>query len=120
METPKPSSEQWNPEASIARKPSRIAQAASEWGCPCPGLGQVLADARKACGLSQAFLAEHLQVSLRTVKRWESGRTVPRWKRLEYLFAYLEIPVQEALRTKRRLCGLPASGLDEFTDLLVQ
>lgn len=116
METPKPNPE---PNPSASRNPLRIAQAALGPQDTGTGVGQLLRKHRRASGLSQAFLANHLQVHLRTVKGWESGRSVPRGKKLEYLFHYLDIPLQEVLVVKRRLLGLPQNRLDEFTDLHV-
>lgn len=95
------------------------AKAAPEPPWPGQCLGQLLRKHRKACGLTQAFMAEHLFVTVRTVKRWESGRSVPRGNRLEYLLTYYEIPLQEVIQAKRRLYRMSDSGLDRFTDLRV-
>lgn len=99
---------------------ARIAQAASAGVRPCADVGQVLGASRRACGLSQRHLAQHMGVTVRTVKRWERGVCLPQGAKQLYLFAYLEIPLQSVLQLKVKSAGPHTRTLlDKFTDLRV-
>lgn len=54
--------------------------------------------ARVGMGLSQAQLAERLNVSQATVALWESGNTFPKARNLVELSEILEIPVEDLLK----------------------
>lgn len=104
----------------IACSMLRIAQDRSQGVRPCEEIGRILQASRKACGLSQKHVAEHLQVSTRTVKRWERGLCLPAGFRQDYLFAYLELTLQDVLQMKvKSYAGDIVAPLDRFTDLLV-
>lgn len=75
------------------------------------GLGALLSRHRKACGLSQQHVADTLLVSVRSVKAWESGTKIPRPRRLEYLFQYLEFTLRDIIDARRASMGLPRRRL---------
>ena len=60
--------------------------------------GQLICQARKAKGLTQKQLAEQLNLSDRTVSRWERGVGFPDISLLEPLSDVLDIPVLDLLR----------------------
>lgn len=99
----------------IAGNMLRIAQAASERPGPCQDMGNLLRASRKACGVSQQFVADQLQVSVRSVKRWEKGVCMPRYLQQQRLFRVLEIPLQTVLGFRAAAARVP-KGLDRFTD----
>lgn len=64
--------------------------------------GQLISQARKAKGLTQKQLAEQLNLSDRTISRWERGVGFPDISLLEPLSDTLDIPVLDLLRGERR------------------
>lgn len=60
-------------------------------------LHQNIREARKHKGLSQAELANLLNVSRQTVSNWETGLSVPDVMSLSCLQQYLELPVEQLL-----------------------
>lgn len=64
-------------------------------------IGAFIADMRKERGLTQAQLAEKLNVSGKTVSRWETGRNMPDYAVLENLTDVLGITVNDLVRGER-------------------
>lgn len=60
-------------------------------------LGPNLVSARKGARLTQAELAQRLQVNLSTYIRWEHGKATPRWHNLERLADVLKIDIADLL-----------------------
>ena len=64
-------------------------------------IGTFIADMRKEKGLTQAQLAEKLNVSGKSVSRWETGRNMPDYAILEALTDELGITVNDLIRGER-------------------
>lgn len=64
-------------------------------------IGIFIADMRKEKGLTQAQLAEKLNVSGKTVSRWETGRNMPDYAVLEDLTDVLGITVNDLIHGER-------------------
>lgn len=81
-------------------------------------IAETLRRHRNLCGLSQAYVASRMLVSVRTVKYWESGRKLPRPLRLQYLFEFLEVPLHDRFRSMRPSGAVrePVSDLNPFSD----
>ena len=62
-----------------------------DWDDDVATLGDRLARARDAAGMSQAQLARRLGVKLSTLRNWESDRSEPRANRLQMLSGLLNI-----------------------------
>jgi transcriptional regulator with XRE-family HTH domain len=75
-------------------------------------IGSEIRDARRAKGWTQNDLAAQLAVSMRTISRWESGASAPRFKERERLAQILGIPVLRAASRPRR----PATRSADFLD----
>ena len=60
-------------------------------------LSECVRQARKSRGLTQAELAERLEISEMTVRRWESGQRSPRMEEIQKLAEVLKVPVSELL-----------------------
>ena len=60
-------------------------------------IGKMIAERRKACGLTQQALAEKLHVSFQAVSKWENGNTCPDVELLPRLAAVLQISVDALL-----------------------
>ena len=60
-------------------------------------VGRLIAQRRKALGLSQAELAERLHVTDKAVSKWETGRGMPAVDSLEPLAEVLGLSVSELL-----------------------
>lgn len=56
-------------------------------------IGAHLSQARRACGLSIEDVANRMAVTAKTVKNWESGKSVPRANRLHILSGILGVPL---------------------------
>ena len=65
-------------------------------------IGQFLKELRKEKGITQENLAEMLNVSNRSISRWENGKTLPDFDLLIELANYYEISIDEILDAKRR------------------
>ncbi len=63
--------------------------------------GALIAEARKAMGLTQRQLAETLHISDRTVSKWERGAGFPDVALLEPLADALGLTVRSLLRSRR-------------------
>lgn len=66
-------------------------------------LSEKLFDLRKAKGLTQAELAEMLQVSRQAISRWEVGTAVPSTDKLKLLCQIYDVPVDSLLRDDAEL-----------------
>ena len=64
--------------------------------------GAFLRDLRKEKGLTQAQLAEQLDVTNRTVSRWETGVNLPDMDVLVFLSALYGVDIQELLDGQRK------------------
>ena len=60
-------------------------------------IGKFIAACRKAQGLTQAQLAEQLNITDRAVSKWETGRGFPDVSLLEPLGSTLQVSIQELL-----------------------
>ena len=60
-----------------------------DWDDDVATLGDRLARARDAAGMSQSQLARRLGVKLQTLRNWESDRSEPRANRLQMLSGLL-------------------------------
>ena len=67
-------------------------------------LGDKLKQAREEVGLTQAQVAEHLDVSEMTVYRWETGRFEPSFAKLQALSRLFQSPLETLLG------GMPAAN----------
>jgi transcriptional regulator with XRE-family HTH domain len=64
---------------------------------PRSGFGQRLMQAREACGISQAELAEKLKVLQRTVSYWEHGSCTLRPEQIAQIASVLNVQVNVLL-----------------------
>ena len=64
-------------------------------------IGKFIASMRKEKGLTQEQLAEKLNVSGKTVSRWETGRNMPDYSILDALTRELNITVNDLIRGER-------------------
>lgn len=64
-------------------------------------IGRFIAERRKAVGLTQAELAERLNITDRAVSKWETGRSMPDSSLMLELCELLEITVNELLCGER-------------------
>lgn len=64
-------------------------------------IGKFITVMRKEKGLTQERLAEKLNVNVKTVSRWETGRNMPDYSILESLTSELDITVNELIRGER-------------------
>lgn len=60
-------------------------------------IGSFLAKKRKEKNMTQAVLAERLGVSNKTISKWETGKCIPDYNRIELLCKVLKITVPELL-----------------------
>jgi transcriptional regulator with XRE-family HTH domain len=75
-------------------------------------IGSEIRDARRRKGWTQGDLAARLTVSMRTVSRWESGVSAPRFKERERLAELLGIPMLRSVSRPRRPATRPADFLE--------
>lgn len=66
-------------------------------------IGEFLKSLRVAKGLTQIELAEHLNVSNKTVSKWESGVGIPELSTLLILADFYDVTVDDILRGTRRV-----------------
>lgn len=76
-------------------------------------IGRFLAACRRERGLTQQQLADRLNVNMRSVSRWETGRCMPDLSLLQFLAAELDITVPELLEGRR------AAGAEDSLPLLL-
>ena len=62
--------------------------------------GALIAKRRKEKNLTQEQLAERLQVSNKTVSKWENGKCMPDYSIIELLCKELDITISELLEGK--------------------
>lgn len=67
--------------------------------------GAFVAENRKALGLTQADLAQRLQVTAKAVSRWERGKGFPDIGTIQPLAKALELSVLELMESRRRADG---------------
>lgn len=72
--------------------------------------GAFVAENRKALGLTQAGLAQQLQVTAKAVSRWERGKGYPDIHTIQPLAKALGLSVLELMESRRRADG---PGLEE-------
>ena len=56
-------------------------------------LGERIAEAREACGLSTAQAARRMAIKTATLRNWEYGTTAPRPNKLQMLAGVLGVPL---------------------------
>lgn len=61
------------------------------------GLDKRLKDAREAKGLSQSYVAEHLNITRQAISKWENGKSMPDLDNLIILSNLYEISLDELL-----------------------
>lgn len=62
-------------------------------------LGETICDRRKACKMTQEFVAEALGVSRQAVSKWESGASEPNTSNLLALAKLFQVDAAEMLRS---------------------
>ena len=67
-------------------------------------IGSFLKELRQEKGMTQEQLAEYLNVSNRSVSRWETGSNLPDLSMLITLAEYYDIAVGEIIDGKRKRC----------------
>lgn len=67
-------------------------------------IGKFIAKVRKEKGLTQEGLAEILNVSNRTISKWENGYSIPDYYVLEGLCKALDLEISELLYGRRGDC----------------
>jgi transcriptional regulator with XRE-family HTH domain len=75
-------------------------------------IGSDIRDARRRQGWTQGDLAARLEVSMRTISRWEAGVSAPRFKERQRLAELLGIPMLSAVSRQRR----PATRSSDFLE----
>jgi len=75
---------------------------------------KIIAHARERLGLNQSELARQLDVSPQAVQAWESGRSIPRPKKLIEISKALQIPAPVLLKASGLLSGNVPDILDQF------
>src|SRR4051812_18225192 len=74
---------------------------------------QWLRERRKACGLTQADLAERTSLSFSAVQKLEAGQRKPSQQVAESLMAALRIPRNERARFLRMARGMPDGAAEQ-------
>lgn len=64
-------------------------------------IGKFIAELRKEKGYTQERLAEILNVSSKSISRWENGKTMPDLSLLTYIADVLDVEVSELLNGRR-------------------
>ena len=79
-------------------------------------IGSFLKKLRKEKSLTQEQLAEQLNVSARTVSRWETGETVPNTETLKLLSRVYDVSINTLLGAPRQLiCQCCGMSLEDAT-----
>ncbi len=78
-------------------------------------IGKFIAEKRKAKNLTQAQLAERLNISNKTISKWETGKSMPDYSIMESLCNELDISISELLNGEK-----PQVNNDEQMIELVQ
>lgn len=80
-------------------------------------IGAFLRSLRQEKGLTQEQLAEHFNISNRTISRWETGSNMPDISIITELADFYEIDIRELLDGERRLPDkAPADTLQKVID----
>lgn len=79
-------------------------------------IGSFLKELRKEKGLTQGRLAEHLNVSDRSISRWETGSTMPDISILVELAEFYEVDIKEIIDGERK----SETMKEEMKDTLVK
>lgn len=66
---------------------------------------KIITEARERLGLNQSELARRLDVSPQAVQAWESGRSIPRPKKLVEISEALQIPAHTLLKASGLISG---------------
>ncbi|AZP73470.1 XRE family transcriptional regulator [Pseudomonas poae] len=74
-----------------------------------PMTASIITEAREKQGLNQSELARMLGVTPQAVQAWESGRSLPRPKKLVEIARALKIPLAQT-SDRQRLARRPLSG----------
>lgn len=78
-------------------------------------IGSFIAQKRKEKNLTQAQLAERLNISNKTVSKWETGKCMPDYSIIESLCAELDISVSELLNGDK---SQKSSDNEQLLDLI--
>ncbi len=63
-------------------------------------IGQTIAQKRKAKNMTQSQLAEKLNISNKTISKWENGKCMPDYSIIEQLCSELDITLNELISGK--------------------
>ena len=78
-------------------------------------IGDFIRSLRMKAGLTQAELAERLNVSFQAVSNWERGNSMPDISKLEQLCSVLHITVNELLGMEETAAAVPTLDVREMT-----
>ena len=81
-------------------------------------MGMVIASLRKAQGMTQAELAEKMQVTDKAVSKWERDLSCPDIQSLPRLAEILEVSVEELMQGETRSASL-VKRINEIVDLVL-
>ena len=81
-------------------------------------MGMVITSLRKAQGMTQAELAEKMQVTDKAVSKWERDLSCPDIQSLPRLAEILEVSVEELMQGETRPASL-VKRINEIVDLVL-
>lgn len=76
-------------------------------------LGSRLKTAREGAKLTQRQVAEHFNVVVTTISRWETGDVDPGFERLEEIAALYGLELREMMFAPTSVEGVDASGAEQ-------
>lgn len=76
-------------------------------------LGEVLAEERRRCGMTQEFVAHELGVSRQAVSKWEKGTSDPSTHNLIALAELYGVDAATLIKSVERGCGRAAGASSE-------
>ena len=82
-------------------------------------MGMIIARLRKAQGMTQAELAEKMQVTDKAVSKWERDLSCPDIQSLPRLAEILEVSVEELMQGETRPASL-VKRINEIVDLVLK
>ena len=82
-------------------------------------MGMVIASLRKAQGMTQAELADKMQVTDKAVSKWERDLSCPDIQSLPRLAEILEVSVEELMQGETRPASL-VKRINEIVDLVLK
>ena len=82
-------------------------------------MGMVITSLRKAQGMTQAELAEKMQVTDKAVSKWERDLSCPDIQSLPRLAEILEVSVEELMQGETRPASL-VKRINEIVDLVLK